>query len=167
MQPSKRRKYRSEAHAEQLKFCQSVLKDLHKKQHYSIAYPFYAPVGPSNLHIHSDCRLIPIPDIVALNIPHYPKIVKKPMDMSTMQDKLSRSVYSDAKQFYTDFKLMIKNCFLFNPAGTPVHEAGVALNEFFEEKWHELPSLHPQETDEEEEESDMDQDSAYSRISES
>jgi hypothetical protein len=48
LQPSKRRKYRSEAHAEQLKFCQTILKDLHKKQHYSIAYPFYTPVGASN-----------------------------------------------------------------------------------------------------------------------
>lgn len=104
----------------------------------------------------------PTPDIVALNIPHYPKIVKKPMDLSTMQDKISRSVYSDAKQFHADFKLMIKNCFLFNPVGTPVHDAGVALNELFDEKWQELPSLHPQETDDDDEESDMDQDSAHS-----
>ena len=139
---------------------------MHKKQHYSIAYPFYAPVGASNFEVLSDCRLIHSSDVVALNIPHYPKIVKKPMDMSTMQDKLSRSVYSDAKQFHADFKLMIKNCYLFNPVGTPVHEAGVALNELFDEKWQELPSLHPQETDEDEEESDMDQDSAYYQISE-
>ena len=84
-----------------------------------------------------------------------------------MQDKLGRGVYSDAKQFHADFKLMIKNCFLFNPVGTHVHDAGVALNESFDEKWQELPSLHPQETDDDDEESDMDQDSAYSHIYES
>jgi Bromodomain len=118
-------------------------------------------------NIRRDCRLIHSPDIIALNIPHYPKIVKKPMDLSTIQDKLGRSVYSDAKQFHADFKLMIKNCYLFNPPGTPVHEAGVALNEMFDEKWQELPSLHPQETDDDDEESDMDQDSAYSWTNES
>lgn len=60
--------------------------------------------------------------------------------------------------FYDDFKLMIRNCFAFNPAGTPVHQAGVELNEVFDEKWQQLPPLYG-ETDEEvvdEEESDND-----------
>ncbi len=31
--------------AEQLRFCDKVLRDLNKKSHYSIAHPFYEPVG--------------------------------------------------------------------------------------------------------------------------
>ena len=31
--------------ADQLKFCEKVLKELHKKQHYNVAQPFYDPVG--------------------------------------------------------------------------------------------------------------------------
>lgn len=33
--------------AEQLKFCDKVLRDLNKKSHYNCAYPFYEPVGES------------------------------------------------------------------------------------------------------------------------
>ena len=32
--------------AEQMKYCEKVWKDLHQKQHYNIAHPFYEPVGP-------------------------------------------------------------------------------------------------------------------------
>ncbi len=40
--------------AEQLKFCDKVLKELHKKQHYNVAQPFYDPVGKRyfNVIIH-------------------------------------------------------------------------------------------------------------------
>ena len=31
--------------AEQLKFCDKILKDLNKKVHWNIANPFYEPVG--------------------------------------------------------------------------------------------------------------------------
>lgn len=31
--------------AEQLKFCEKMLKELNRKQHYNIAQPFYDPVG--------------------------------------------------------------------------------------------------------------------------
>ena len=31
--------------AEQLKFCDKVLRDLNKKTHWNIAHPFYEPVG--------------------------------------------------------------------------------------------------------------------------
>jgi bromodomain-containing factor 1 len=35
----------SDGSAEQLKYCGKVLNDLHKKQHFAIASPFYEPVG--------------------------------------------------------------------------------------------------------------------------
>ncbi|EIN13579.1 Bromodomain-containing protein [Punctularia strigosozonata HHB-11173 SS5] len=123
----------------QLQFCSKLLADLHKKQHYAIASPFYDPV-----------------DWVALNIPDYPKIVKKPMDMSTMRKKLDNHEYPNAQKFYDDFKLMIRNCFSFNPAGTPVNQAGIDLQRLFDDKWKSLPRR--QETQDESELEDEEED---------
>lgn len=81
-------------------------------------------------------------DWMKMDLPMYPKIVKKPMDLSTMRRKIEAGEYPSAKEFYADFKLMIKNCFNFNPSGTPVQVAGVELQRLFEDKWKNLPPLH-------------------------
>ena len=49
---------------------------------------------------------------------------------------------------------MIRNCFLFNPAGTPVNLAGIELQRLFDEKWKHLPLLHEAPASEEEEDDD-------------
>ncbi|KAI0757215.1 Bromodomain-containing protein [Daedaleopsis nitida] len=108
--------------AEQLKFCEKLLKDLHQKQHYQIAHYFYEPVEP-----------------LKMGIPEYPKIVKKPMDLSTIKKKLDGGEFSSPERFRDDFRLMIKNCTTFNPPGNPVHEAGKALQLLFDEKWKNMP----------------------------
>lgn len=79
------------------------------------------------------------------------------MDLSTMRKKLDTHEYSTAQKFHDDFKLMIRNCFLFNPAGTPVNQAGIELQRHFDDKWKTLPALHEvsdADDDEEEEEED-------------
>lgn len=73
------------------------------------------------------------------------------MDMSTMRKKLEAGEYPNASKFFDDFKLMIRNCFLFNPAGTPVNQAGIELQRLFDEKWKNLPPLRDASDDEEEE----------------
>lgn len=96
-------------------------------------------------------------DWVALEIPNYPKVVKKPMDLGTMRRKLENQDYPTAQKFHDDFKLMIRNCFSFNPHGTPVNQAGIELQRLFDEKWKNLPALHEvsdEESEEEEENSD-------------
>ncbi|KZT58449.1 Bromodomain-containing protein [Calocera cornea HHB12733] len=126
---------RDDGTQEQLRFCAQVIQHLYKKQFYTAAYAFYDPV-----------------DHVALNIPDYPKIVKKPMDLSTMKKKLENQEYENAQEFYADFKLMIKNCRLYNPAGSPVRHAGDELSHIFDEKWKGLPPIVEPEDDEDEEE---------------
>lgn len=87
----------------------------------------------------------------------YYKVIKKPMDFSTMRKKLDNGEYPNATKFYDDFKLMIRNCFLFNPAGTVVNQAGIELQRIFDEKWVNLPPLRDvsdEEDEEDEEESD-------------
>ncbi|KAG6902811.1 hypothetical protein C0995_011298 [Termitomyces sp. Mi166 len=133
--PRKAKAGKDDGTAEQIRFCSRLLNDLHKKQYVSIASPFYDPV-----------------DWVLLDIPSYPKMVKKPMDLSTMRKKLDGGLYPTAQKFFDDFKLMIRNCFVFNPAGTPVNQAGIELQRVFDDKWKALPPLREVASDEEEEE---------------
>ncbi|KIK71261.1 hypothetical protein GYMLUDRAFT_976433 [Collybiopsis luxurians FD-317 M1] len=141
--PRKVRQTKDRGTAEQLKYCSKVLNDLHKKQYYQIANPFYEPV-----------------DWVKLEIPSYPKIIKKPMDMSTIRRKIENHDYPSASSFYDDFKLMIRNCFTFNPAGTPVNQAGQELQRVFDEKWKNLPTEPMSEEEVDDEEDDTDDDRA-------
>ncbi|KAF8213316.1 Bromodomain-containing protein [Mycena galopus ATCC 62051] len=140
--PKKRktRRVKDDGTAEQLKFCANLLGLLHRKQHYAIASPFYEPV-----------------DHVLLDIPSYPKIVKKPMDLSTMRKKLDNHEYTNATKFYDDFKLMIRNCFAFNPAGN-------LLQRLFDEKWQGLPPLHDVSDDDDEEDEEESEDEDTQRI---
>lgn len=110
--------------AVQLQFCRNVIKELQKKTHASYAFPFYHPVDP-----------------VALNIPDYYKIVKHPMDMSTIQGKLN-NVYNTADEFESDIRQMFRNCYKFNPVGTPVYNMGKRLEAVFDKKWQEKPVDH-------------------------
>ena len=100
--------------------------------------------------------LIVSTDWVVLDLPTYPKIVKKPMDLSTMRKKLDEQQYPTAQKFFDDFKLMIRNCFLFNPAGTPVNQAGIELQRFFDEKWKQLPPLREMVSDDDDDDDEED-----------
>lgn len=88
------------------------------------------------------------------------------MDLSTMRGKLDSGAYSTAEKFRDDFKLIISNCYLYNPPGTPVHQAGLELKKLFEEKWKGLPPLRPESEDEEEEDdTDTEEERARARMS--
>ncbi|KAH9487146.1 Bromodomain-containing factor 1 [Psilocybe cubensis] len=142
--PKKNRKgkrTRPDGTAEQLKYCGKILQELNRKTHASYAYPFYEPV-----------------DWQKLEIPSYPKIIKRPMDLSTIRKKLDGGEYDTAQNFYDDFKLMIRNCFTFNPSGTPVNLAGQELQKVFDEKWKGLPPLQSQDPSDDEEEDEDDSD---------
>jgi len=109
--------------ASELRFCDIVLKELHKKQYHDMAFPFYVPVDP-----------------VALNIPDYFKIIKKPMDLSTISTKLKTNQYDNASDFEADIRLMFSNCYKFNPSDQHVHKCGKALENIFDQKWVEKAS---------------------------
>ncbi|KAF9513687.1 hypothetical protein BS47DRAFT_1362247 [Hydnum rufescens UP504] len=117
---------------DQLKFCLRMVADLYKKQYANFASFFYDPVDPAV-------------------VPDYPKVIKNPMDLSTLKKNLELKLYSDAGKFYDDFQLMISNCVKFNPVGSVVYIAGQDLAKVFNEKWRALPPLHtpPPSSDEE------------------
>lgn len=154
--PKKTRKVktpRDDPNIGQLKFCEKVLKELFNKKHWTIANAFYEPVGEFkylSVCLVCSCGI----DWIKMDLPSYPKVVKKPMDLSTLRKRLNDGEYSTADKFREEFKLMIRNCFAFNPPKNPVHEAGKALDRLFDEKWKQLPPLHAEESEDEDEEDD-------------
>ncbi|KAL0077242.1 Bromodomain-containing protein [Phycomyces blakesleeanus] len=130
------------------KFCSQTLRELKKSKYRDINFPFLAPV-----------------DIVALNIPDYPSIVKNPMDLSTIESKLAEGFYDSPEAFEADIRLMFKNCYLYNPPAVPVHRMGRELEKVFDEKWKQKP-VPVQETFEEFEPVESDEDERDHRISE-
>jgi len=81
----------------ELRFCEEVINELRKAKYFEINQYFLTPVDP-----------------VALNIPHYHKVIKKPMDLGTMFSKLNAGEYLNWKEFDRDFNLIISNCKTFN-----------------------------------------------------
>ena len=50
----------------------------------------------------------------ALHIPDYPQIIKKPMDLGTVKQKISTCVYFNCKEFMADVELVFNNCITYN-----------------------------------------------------
>jgi len=50
--------------------------------------------------------------------PSYFDVIKKPMDLGTMQKKLNDGLYATKEEFEADFKLIISNCKKFNDSDT-------------------------------------------------
>ena len=80
-----------------------------------------------------------------------------------MRAKLDSGAYTTAEKFRDDIKLIINNCFLYNPPGTLVHQAGQDLRKLFEEKWKGLPPLRAESEDEEDDDSDSDDERTRAR----
>ncbi|KAF2724137.1 Bromodomain-containing protein [Polychaeton citri CBS 116435] len=102
----------------ELKFCEHVLEEISGHKHGAFNHVFQVPVDP-----------------VALNIPNYRSIIKHPMDLSSMRNKLKNGQYGKASEFKKDFELMINNCKIFNPPGNLVRDLGIQFERVFEDLW--------------------------------
>ncbi|EGS23399.1 uncharacterized protein CTHT_0000880 [Thermochaetoides thermophila DSM 1495] len=98
----------------ELRFADEVLTELRKAKYYEFNTAFLQPVDP-----------------VALNIPSYHKIIKKPMDLGTMANKLAAGEYSNIKEFEKDFELIIKNCRTFNGEDHIVYHQALKLQDLY------------------------------------
>ena len=133
----------------ELRFCDEVMKELTANKNWAANQFFLAPVDP-----------------VALNIPTYFQIIRKPMDLSTVKQKLVSNQYEKAKDFEEDVRLIFKNCFKFNPDNDLVNQAGHRLEDLFENKWAQKegwikdnePTSEPQSDDDEDDDEDADGD---------
>ncbi|OIW25758.1 Bromodomain-containing protein [Coniochaeta ligniaria NRRL 30616] len=102
----------------ELRFCREVLDELVKGRHHDINQFFMVPVDP-----------------VALQIPNYYKIIKKPMDLQTVGEKLNHGQYNNSREFERDIQLIIKNAVMFNGADHIVTHCAQQLDEVFKEEW--------------------------------
>jgi bromodomain-containing factor 1 len=116
----------------QFRFCQSTVRNLKKLKD---AAPFLRPVDP-----------------IALGIPHYPSIIKNPMDFSTIDRKLTASNpnkpdpnpanprYSNAEDFVSDVRLIFSNCLTFNGPDHAVTASGKRVEEIFDKQVKNMPA---------------------------
>ena len=75
-------------------------------------------------------------------VPTYFDIIKNPMDLQTIINKLKdpktgQRVYNDPREFSADMRLIWHNCRIYNGIEAKVGQYGVQLSEEFERKWAE------------------------------
>uniref|UniRef100_A0A8I5U988 Bromodomain testis-specific protein n=1 Tax=Pongo abelii TaxID=9601 RepID=A0A8I5U988_PONAB len=107
---------------EQLKHCSEILKEMLAKKHFSYAWPFYNPV-----------------DVNALGLHNYYDIVKNPMDLGTIKEKMDNQEYKDAYKFAADVRLMFMNCYKYNPPDHEVVTMARMLQDVFETHFSKIP----------------------------
>ena len=77
-------------------------------------------------------------DAVALNIPKYLEIIKRPMDLGTIRKKLENQKYTHHTMFAEDVRLVFENARTFNPKTHPIHEAASDLLNSFQTEYFRL-----------------------------
>jgi len=74
-------------------------------------------------------------DAVKLGIPDYYEIVKNPMDLGKVKEKLDGKKYSWPTDFADDMRLIFDNCALYNGTTTDAGQMGETVRGAFEEAW--------------------------------
>jgi len=88
------------------------------KRHKS-AWPFLQPVETSE-------------------VPDYYDIIKHPMDLQTMEDRLNKNCYSTKKMFEKDMMIMFNSCRLYNRPDTVYYKCADVVEKFYYGKLREL-----------------------------
>lgn len=84
---------------------------------------------------------LPFREIVSTEITDYHRIIKKPIALDVIRDKLKpdhADHYTDLRQVMSDIRLMFKNAFTYNPVDSQVYQEARNLEDFFEKlllKW--------------------------------
>nr|CAB3226261.1 peregrin-like [Phallusia mammillata] len=68
--------------------------------------------------------------VTAKEAPDYFKIIKNPMDFSTMGSKLETHKYQSFEQFESDFNLVVSNCMLYNTRETIFYRLAVRMRDY-------------------------------------
>ncbi|KAK5610157.1 Bromodomain adjacent to zinc finger domain protein 1A [Crenichthys baileyi] len=64
-------------------------------------------------------------------VPDYYDIIRKPIALSTIREKVNNCEYQTAGEYISDVELMFSNCLQYNPRQTNEAKAGVRLQQFF------------------------------------
>ncbi|KAI9298098.1 Bromodomain-containing protein [Neoconidiobolus thromboides FSU 785] len=94
-----------------LKQCSSIIKAMRR---HPDAGPFLEPV-----------------DYKKLKLLDYPTIIKRPMDIDTIDKKLIVCDYNSVDEFFSDIKQIFDNCYLYNGKDAPVSVMASKLEAYF------------------------------------
>lgn len=84
-------------------------------QNHKMAWPFLEPVNGND-------------------VKDYYTTIKRPMDLSTIQNKILQGKYANFVEMDADVQLMINNCYIYNAPGTQYTKCAKSLNEFYQSK---------------------------------
>lgn len=107
------------------KNCGNLLQRLMKHKH---GWVFNEPVNARLLGLHD-----------------YHDIIKHPMDLGTVKNKLAQNLYKSPAEYAEDVRLTFSNAMTYNPPGQDVHVMAALLSEIFEEKWAAIESEYNHE----------------------
>ncbi|KPI96552.1 Bromodomain adjacent to zinc finger domain protein 2B [Papilio xuthus] len=110
---AKKEKTSAKKQLKELQFCKTLLSEMECHEH---AWPFLMPVNTKHL-------------------PQYRKVIKCPMDLSTIKRKLHDGTYKCKEEFASDVRLIFSNCEVFNEDDSPVGRAGHSMRQFFDARW--------------------------------
>ncbi|XP_023416921.1 bromodomain adjacent to zinc finger domain protein 2B isoform X14 [Cavia porcellus] len=88
----------------------------------------------NEMETHEDAWPFLLPVNLKL-VPGYKKVIKKPMDFSTIREKLSNGQYPNLETFAVDVRLVFDNCETFNEDDSDIGRAGHSMRKYFEKKW--------------------------------
>uniref|UniRef100_A0A8C6YEF0 Bromodomain adjacent to zinc finger domain 2B n=1 Tax=Naja naja TaxID=35670 RepID=A0A8C6YEF0_NAJNA len=91
----------------------------------------------SELETHEDAWPFLLP-VNLKHVPGYRKVIKKPMDFSTIREKLNSGQYPNLEAFAIDVRLVFDNCETFNEDDSDIGRAGHNMRKHFEKKWTEI-----------------------------
>ncbi|XP_063370993.1 uncharacterized protein LOC134659272 [Cydia amplana] len=113
---AKKEKHNTKKLQKELQFCKNLLYEMECHEH---AWPFLLPVNTKLF-------------------PQYKKVIKCPMDLSTIKKKLQDNTYKCKEEFASDVRLIFSNCEVFNEDYSPVGRAGHNMREFFDSRWAQI-----------------------------
>jgi len=101
-----------------ISICQTILSELSGHED---SWPFLTPVNTKQF-------------------PTYKKIIRVPMDISTIRKKLNDGIYKGRDEFKDDVNMIFQNCQIFNEDDSPVGKCGRNMKGFFQKRWTDLAS---------------------------
>uniref|UniRef100_A0A8C3B3M6 Bromodomain PHD finger transcription factor n=1 Tax=Cyclopterus lumpus TaxID=8103 RepID=A0A8C3B3M6_CYCLU len=88
---------------------------LRSLQAHKMAWPFLEPVDTNDA-------------------PDYYRVIKEPMDLSTMEERIQKREYIKLTEFVADMTKIFDNCRYYNPSDSPFYQCAEVLETFFVQK---------------------------------
>uniref|UniRef100_A0A3Q3JKA1 Bromodomain PHD finger transcription factor n=1 Tax=Monopterus albus TaxID=43700 RepID=A0A3Q3JKA1_MONAL len=88
---------------------------LRSLQAHKMAWPFLEPVDTNDA-------------------PDYYRVIKEPMDLSTMEERIQKREYVKLTEFVADMTKIFDNCRYYNPSDSPFYQCAEVLENFFVQK---------------------------------